>query len=66
MNIALLLISIVNCTKIIVKVAASFSIILVFFTLAVFYFIFLFWKKSLEWRFKEFKPNYIYTDADIA
>ena len=64
--IALLLISIVNCTKITVKVAASFGIILIFFTSAVFYFIFHFWKRSLEWRFKEFKPNYIYTDADIA
>ena len=51
MKIALLLISIVNCTKIQMKVAASFGIIIIFYTSAIFVFIFLFWKRSLNWRF---------------
>ena len=51
MKIALLLISIVNCTKIQAKVAVSFGIILIFYTSAIFFFIFLFWKRSLRWRF---------------
>ena len=55
-----------NCTKNTIKVAASFGIILLFFTGGVFLFIFHFWKRSLSWRFKEFNPKQAFTDADIA
>lgn len=66
MKIALLLISIVNCTKIQAKVAVSFGIILIFYTSAIFFFIFLFWKRSLRWRFREMKQNHSYSDSEIA
>ena len=66
MKIALLLISIVNCTKIQAKVATSFGIILIFYTSAIFFFLFLFWKRSLRWRFREIKQGHSYSDAEIA
>jgi Cytosolic domain of 10TM putative phosphate transporter/Late exocytosis, associated with Golgi transport len=65
-KITLLLITIVNCTKLTYKVAMSFSFILIFFTGGVFIFIFHFWKRSLRWRFKELKPGQTLTDVDIA
>jgi hypothetical protein len=53
MKIALLLISIVNCTKNPIKVGFSYALILTFYTSGIFLLIFFFWKRSLSWRFRE-------------
>ena len=65
-TVTLLVITILNVTGSISKLTASFILILGFYTAATFIFMFFYWKRSLEWRFKDIPQDAKYQDDDIA
>lgn len=60
--ITLLTITILNATGNEIKLVAVFGMILAVYSGAVYVMIFLYWKRSLAWRFKDLQPLEVFAD----
>jgi hypothetical protein len=60
------LLTILNITGNLRKVTAAYALMTIFYTTAAFTFMFFYWKKSINWRYKKHSHKSIFHDHDIA